>query len=106
VAGGESGKGARPMHPDWARALRDQCAAADVPFFFKQWGNFVEFGEHDCDWNGEGALLLSRAGVSRRADCNDLDPSTEVSMIPIGKKRAGRLLDGVEHNEMPGGGHA
>ena len=38
VAGGESGPGARPMHPDWARSLRDQCAAATVPFFFKQWG--------------------------------------------------------------------
>jgi protein gp37 len=38
VAGGESGAGARPMHPDWARALRDQCSAAGVPFFFKQWG--------------------------------------------------------------------
>jgi len=40
VAGGESGRGARPMHPDWARSLRDQCAAASVPFFFKQWGEF------------------------------------------------------------------
>ena len=38
IVGGESGRGARPMHPDWARSLRDQCAAADVPFFFKQWG--------------------------------------------------------------------
>src|SRR6185312_14401070 len=38
IVGGESGHGARPMHPDWARSLRDQCAAADAPFFFKQWG--------------------------------------------------------------------
>ena len=38
VCGGESGPGARPMRPDWARSLRDQCAAAGVPFFFKQWG--------------------------------------------------------------------
>ena len=38
VLGGESGKGARPMHPDWARSVRDQCAVAGVPFFFKQWG--------------------------------------------------------------------
>ncbi len=38
IVGGESGPGARPMHPDWARALRDLCLAADVPFFFKQWG--------------------------------------------------------------------
>ena len=39
VVGGESGKGARPMHPNWVRTIRDQCAAAGVPFFFKQWGN-------------------------------------------------------------------
>ena len=41
IVGGESGAGARPMHPDWARSLRDQCAAADVPFFFKQWGEWI-----------------------------------------------------------------
>lgn len=40
VVGGESGSGARPMHPDWARSLRDQCVAAGVPFFFKQWGEW------------------------------------------------------------------
>ncbi len=38
VVGGESGANARPMHPDWAKSLRNQCAAAGVPFFFKQWG--------------------------------------------------------------------
>jgi protein gp37 len=38
IAGGESGPGARPMHPDWVRSIRDQCVAAGVPFFFKQWG--------------------------------------------------------------------
>lgn len=41
IVGGESGPGARPMHPDWARGLRDQCAAAGVPFFFKQWGEWA-----------------------------------------------------------------
>jgi protein gp37 len=41
IAGGESGAGARPMHPDWARSLRDQCQAAGVPFFFKQWGSWA-----------------------------------------------------------------
>lgn len=45
IAGGETGPGARPPHPDWFRALRDQCAAADVPFFFKQWG-----GPHKKGW--------------------------------------------------------
>jgi len=44
IVGGESGPGARPMHPDWARSLRDQCAAASVPFFFKQWGGVGAVG--------------------------------------------------------------
>jgi protein gp37 len=76
IAGGESGPGARPMHPDWARALRDQCAAADVPFFFKQWGAWVgdpEFGERGHD----------------------------VSMVRVGKSAAGHLLDGREYREVP-----
>lgn len=72
VAGGESGPGARPMHPDWVRSLRDQCAAAGVPFFFKQWGNF----RPTSDVNGE---YMQRAS----------------------KKEAGRLLDGKLHDEMP-----
>jgi protein gp37 len=46
IAGGESGAGARPMHPDWARSLRDQCAAAGVPFMFKQWGSYDQWGRH------------------------------------------------------------
>jgi protein gp37 len=74
VVGGESGPGARPMHPDWARSLRDQCAAAGVPFFFKQWGNY----RPTSDANGE-------------------------YMIPVAKKQAGRLLDGVQHDRMPRG---
>src|SRR5690606_14853914 len=41
IVGGESGSGARPMHPEWARSMRDQCASAHVPFFFKQWGNWA-----------------------------------------------------------------
>jgi len=45
VCGGESGPGARPMHPDWARSVRDQCVAAGVPFFFKQWGEWAPFGD-------------------------------------------------------------
>jgi len=41
IVGGESGPGARPMHPDWVRSIRDQCQAAGVPFFFKQWGEWL-----------------------------------------------------------------
>jgi protein gp37 len=47
ICGGESGPGARPMHPDWARSLRDQCKAASVPFFFKQWGEWARTGSVD-----------------------------------------------------------
>jgi len=46
IVGGESGQGARPMHPDWARSIRDQCVSAGVPFFFKQWGEWVEEMHH------------------------------------------------------------
>ncbi len=81
AVGGESGPGARPMHPDWARSLRDQCAAAGVPFFFKQWGEWV---------------VRAAAGVY------DACPSDQRHFARVGKKRAGRLLDGVEHNGMPG----
>lgn len=73
VAGGESGPGARPMHPDWARSLRDQCATAGVPFFFKQWGNYRPTS--DCE-HGE-------------------------YMIPATKAEAGRHLDGQLHDGFP-----
>jgi protein gp37 len=45
IAGGESGHGSRPMHPDWVRSIKDQCLAAGVPFFFKQWGDYAKFYE-------------------------------------------------------------
>lgn len=109
ILGGESGPGARPMHPDWARSLRDQCAAAGVPFFFKQWGEWVpqvggvdgwtiddnpEISRFDHrDWDGD------RYGDPYRPMwCDDRDDDT---VSRVGKKRAGRLLDGVEHNGMP-----
>lgn len=87
ICGGESGCRARPMHPDWARSLRDQCNAAGVPFFFKQWG------EHEADEIGpEDARSISY-------------PPGHVIFRKVGKKTAGRLLDGREWNEMPGVSH-
>jgi protein gp37 len=90
IVGGESGPGARPMHPEWARSIRDQCAAAEVPFFFKQWGGFRSLtkAEHD---QACGATLV------HGADPHDPDSY----MLPATKKRAGRLLDGVEHSAFP-----
>lgn len=90
VAGGESGHGARPMHPDWARSLRDQCGAAGVPFLFKQWG---EWAPHDGRRDIEYALTAGRAHW-----CGDYGPWLE----RIGKRAAGRLLDGVQYDGYPG----
>lgn len=83
VAGGESGPGARPMHPAWARSLRDQCAAAGVPFLFKQWG----------EW--------SEPGFSFPDGRPDLAEPDDNARYRVGKKAAGRTLDGVVHNEFP-----
>jgi protein gp37 len=80
VAGGESGPGARPMHPDWARSLRDQCASAVVPFFFKQWGEWAPYDRGRSD-----NPIFKFDGPFTR----------------YGKKLAGRLLDGLEHNAYP-----
>jgi protein gp37 len=97
VVGGESGHNARPMHPDWARSLRDQCAAAGVPFLFKQWGEWAP-AERDSGaitmpgqngewfaWPGGTADGWRDGEVSRR----------------FSKKAAGRLLDGVRHDGYP-----
>jgi protein gp37 len=79
IVGGESGQHARLMQREWAISLRDQCVAAGVPFFFKQWGEWAPIlstGPHDS--------LPYRDG-----------------MVQFGKKRAGRLLDGREYSEYP-----
>jgi protein gp37 len=87
VVGGESGD--RPMHPAWARQIRDQCADAGTAFFFKQWGSHRPLtpAEHG---QACGAVLIGD-------DPHDRD----AYMLAVTKKAAGRLLDGVEHNAMP-----
>lgn len=109
IAGGESGPGARPMHPDWARSLRDQCAAAGVPFHFKQWGEwgqafpkpsetpgrYAMMARDSAGWTHTSALMLDRYP-------RQFNSFGSVVLERLGKKRAGRLLDGVEHNGMPG----
>jgi protein gp37 len=98
IVGGESGPDARPMHPAWARDIRDQCAAAGVPFLFKQFGEFspVLFR------GKESVVVLPRGEVLRGK--NVLDHPNEANgeiMWRVGKKAAGRVLDGVEHNGYP-----
>lgn len=91
VCGGESGRKARPMHPDWARSLRDQCAAAGVPFHFKQWGEWAPL-ESEADWERFGPATFPRCQHFTHLDAN---------FARVGKKAAGRLLDGVQHDGTP-----
>jgi protein gp37 len=98
ICGGESGPNARPMHPDWARGLRDQCQAAGVPFFFKQWGEWAP------TWGGGTHLVYSKDGRVVEEDHNHPDAwkhQLAEPMARVGKKAAGRLLDGREWNEVP-----
>ena len=107
IVGGESGAGARPMHPDWARSIRDQCAAAGVPFFFKQWGTWAAIDQSgaadEAGWQGRGDwMILDKDGDLDIPDERWPDEDAgECAVINVGKARAGRLLDGTEHNGMP-----
>lgn len=130
VAGGESGHGARPMHPDWVRSIRDQCAAAGVPFLFKQWGEWApicEMSETATDRcyrsnrranDGESQDTLDEMyGRTRLVPSHVLhqDGSRHgniapmafqqgtgaMTMFAIGKKAAGRTLNGVTHDGFP-----
>lgn len=112
ICGGESGSHARPMHPDWARGLRDQCEAAGTPFLMKQWGEWLPW-EPD-----QGPLWSSQNG--RVEDSHQIFPPdfddapgwddglgyiadgmAHAAFQRVGKKAAGRLLDGKEHNGFP-----
>ncbi len=127
IVGGESGPKARPMHPDWARSLRDQCVSADVPYFFKQWGEWAPF-ENDVSrfyrslnsmGNRRYNLALNRmirhcGGTKLISDRPEGWPAHIVEqgecvgglgskrfMVNVGKKAAGCLLDGREWKQMP-----
>ena len=105
IVGGESGPRARPMHPDWARSLRDQCAAAGVPYLFKQWGEWrePEHGENFDTSMGRAAkppaFILSETGTVHCFESEHIVNGTPV--IKVGKKAAGRLLDGRTWDEVP-----
>jgi len=122
IVGGEPGPGARPTHPDWVRQIRDQCKAARVPFFFKQWGEWLPEDQFGADGDkptagntGAHWGILDRAGnyfgettawngrTGGASDCG------EVYVYRVGKRNAGRILDARTWDEVPdqtGGGTA
>ncbi len=114
VAGGESGPDARPMHPEWARSLRDQCTAAGARYFFKQWG---EWAPHQVVTGGDlgGSVRSGRVRIVHHRGQTDVEVSEATGghstlpgsryMARVGKRAAGRLLDGAEHNAYPGAIH-
>lgn len=89
ICGGESGKAARPMHPSWVSLLRAQCAGNDVPFFFKQWG----------EWIAQSQIRGMPQWIADLPNSYPIDINT--AFARAGKKVAGRLLDGQEHNGRP-----
>lgn len=101
IAGGESGPGARPMHPDWVRSLRDQCATAKVPFFFKQWG----------EWRPDPSPyveIVSTSEIGTYWPDGTTGPGDEKakggtghSFRRVGKKAAGAEIDSKLHREFP-----
>lgn len=125
IVGGESGPRARPMHVDWARSLRNQCAYAGIPYFFKQHGEFVCARVEDDDrfsggraydnpLGGRSAATLRergpsrtfRGGTTRLMEPGDATRHTvmldrDTIAVRVGKKSAGRALDGREHNAFP-----
>ncbi|WYK04437.1 phage Gp37/Gp68 family protein [Cereibacter sphaeroides f. sp. denitrificans] len=115
IVGGESGRHARPMHPDWARSLRDQAQAAGVPFLFKQWGEWGHAAPAPSGTPGKYAIASAPLG-------SDMFPTRVVPvdhyprqfslfggasvMERVGKRAAGRRLDGRIWDEMPEVAHA
>lgn len=95
VVGGESGPGARPMHPDWVRSLRNQCGAAGVPFFFKQWGAWRSIRQDEAIQYLNSERLYNAHRFPRDGQWRD------VSVYRLGKKLAGRELDGRTHDGYP-----
>ncbi len=93
IVGGESGPNARPTDPDWIRSIRDLCACAGVPFFFKQWASGHQMRSAASTSGSPPAILVQSFtdGLTTRG----------TDTWRIGKRRAGRLLDGIEHSAFP-----
>lgn len=107
IVGGESGHGARPMHPDWARSLRDQAQAAGVAYFFKQHGEYIhetQVWRNPMTCNGvinaeaHNSLMTGKQELADRGWQHKPDLSISYR---VGKHVAGRMLDGIEYSEFP-----
>lgn len=104
IAGGTSGQQATPAHPDWFRKARDDCSAAGVSFFFKQWGEWAPIEADRSDPNGhyETRLVAPDGKQIPGSDIGACDfPNAARLLYRVGRKRAGRILDGIEHNGFP-----
>ena len=86
IAGGESGGKSRPTNPEWLRKLRDQCSNSNTAFHFKQWGNWFPI-DSSTELNYKNKKVKAIGGA--------------IEMVNVGKKAAGRILDGREWNEFP-----
>ncbi|SKS50647.1 DUF5131 family protein [Mycobacteroides abscessus] len=101
IVGGESGPSARPMHPDWARSLRDQCVAAGVPFLFKQWGEFRPVLPSDGDVTPDRYVQCETGRSVDDDGMWNVSGGHWCAMRRLGKKRAGRELDGRTWDQYP-----
>ncbi|ERB51915.1 hypothetical protein N806_20415 [Rhodococcus sp. P27] len=98
IVGGESGRNARPMHPEWATSLRDQCVTAEVPFLFKQWGEWTPIGPDEV---GRDTVYLDAANGKGTHYAHRYRPGVN-QMTRVGKKATGRELDGRTWDGYPG----
>jgi protein gp37 len=108
IVGGETGPGSRPMHPDWVRSLRNQCQAAQVPFFFKGWGEWhvmdTPMPEPYTAWvSFNGSFYYLNAGEQKSATrrLSAISEATLMTRYHYKRQRHDRLLDGKEYNERP-----
>lgn len=100
IAGGESGPKARPMHPAWVRSIRDQCREAQVAFHFKQWGEWVPGGHPAAVALAPFTMASAARAMTKGGQFEDGQ-----SCWNVGKKAAGRVLDGRTHDEFPAVAH-
>jgi protein gp37 len=106
IVGGESGNQARPMSIQWARSLRDQCSAANVQFLFKQWGEWAPAGSKPSGTPGRYAFGDYEHGPALFTEVEGYPHQIEkfgarCVLERVGKQKAGRLLDGVQHDGYP-----